>query len=53
MEQWFVLVAGLCAVVVLPSLILGAQSSRVQLWLMALELPLLLWLTWLVASYQR
>lgn len=38
--------------VLLPLLILSS-SWRVQLWLMALELPLLAWLTWLVATYKR
>jgi hypothetical protein len=41
----------LLAVVVLPLLILGAQSWKVQSWLMAVEVPMLVWLTWQVATY--
>lgn len=43
----------LLGVAVLPLAILLAQSWKVQWWLMALELPLLAWLTWQVATYQR
>jgi hypothetical protein len=53
MEQWLVLVGALFGVVVLPLSILQAQSWKTQWWLMMLELPLLLWLSWVVASYQR
>jgi hypothetical protein len=43
----------LLAVVVIPLWILLEPSLKVQSWLMAVELPLLVWLTWQVASYQR
>lgn len=43
----------LIGVAVLPVAILLAPSLRVQWWLMALELPLLVWVSWQVATYQR
>ena len=43
----------LLGAVVLPVSILLAQSLRVQWLLLAVELPLLAWGTWLVATYSR
>lgn len=43
----------LLGAVVLPVAILLAPSSKAQALLLAVELPLVVWGTWLVATYQR
>ena len=47
------LLAFLVGVAVLPLAILLATSWKVQWSLLVLELPLLVWVTWQVAGYQR
>jgi hypothetical protein len=51
--MWLEFLAALLGVVVLPLWILQERSWRVQSWLMLVEVPTLVWLTWQVASYQR
>ena len=49
--MWLELLAGLLGVVVIPLWLLGERSWKVQSWLMAVEVPILVWLTWQVATY--
>ena len=49
--MWLELLAALLAVVVIPLWLLQEPSWKVQSWLMAAEVPMLVWLTWQVASY--
>ena len=46
------LVLALLSVLVLPYLLLVVQSPRAQALLFAVEVPILVWLTWQVATYQ-
>jgi len=49
--EWIELLLLMFGVLVLPLWLLLEPSWKVQSWLMAVEIPILVWLTWQLATY--